>query len=129
MKDIKVLVVDDMLTMRKLVKKCLVDIGFALISEADDGESAWPLITQAIEQGQPFRLIVSDWNMPKVKGIDLLRKVRADERIKATPFVLLTAEAEQHQVVEAVNAGVSGYVTKPFTPAMLNEKLMKALGK
>ncbi len=129
MNDIRILVVDDMLTMRKLVKKCLLDFGFTQISEADDGETAWPLISEAADSGSPFRLIVSDWNMPKLKGIDLLRKVRAGDKTKAIPFVLLTAEAEQHQVAEAVSAGVSNYITKPFTPALLKEKVLHALGK
>jgi two-component system chemotaxis response regulator CheY len=119
----KIIVVDDMMTMRKLVRKCLNDLGLKNSVEADDGETAWPLITKAQAEGAPFQLIISDWNMPKMKGVDLLRKVRADAGLKATPFILLTAEAEATQVKEALLAGVSQYIVKPFTPAAFSEKL------
>jgi two-component system chemotaxis response regulator CheY len=119
----KILVVDDMMTMRKLVRKCLSDLGLKNAVEADDGETAWPLIQKAVTDGAPFQLIISDWNMPKMKGIDLLRKVRGDDGLKATPFILLTAEAEAVQVKEALTAGVSSYIVKPFTPQAFSEKL------
>lgn len=119
----KVLIVDDMLTMRKIVRKSMTEIGFKNITEADDGETAWPLIEQALAAGAPFQLIVSDWNMPKLKGIDLLRKVRATAAIAKVPFILLTAEAEKTQILEAVQAGVSNYITKPFTADTLRGKL------
>ncbi len=121
--DTKILVVDDMMTMRKIVKKTLMEMGYKNLTEADDGETAWPLIEAAAATGEAFQLILSDWNMPKLKGIDLLRKVRALEAVKTTPFLLLTAESEKSQVVEAIKAGVSNYVTKPFTPDTLREKL------
>lgn len=122
-KETKVLIIDDMMTMRKLVKKSLVEIGFTNITEADDGETAWPIIEQAQQGGQAFQLIISDWNMPKMKGIDLLRKVRATEAIKKTPFVLLTAESESTQIKEAIAAGVTNYIIKPFTPTIIADKL------
>lgn len=116
----RILVVDDMMTMRKLVSKCLKDIGFTNISEAADGSIAWQDI---MTTDNPYGLIVSDWNMPNCTGLDLLKRVRVSERHKTLPFVLVTAESEQHQIVEAVKAGVSSYVIKPFTSAALKEKL------
>jgi two-component system chemotaxis response regulator CheY len=120
----KVLVVDDMLTMRKLVSRCLKDLGFTDITEADDGETAWPLLEAGATGKTPaFQLIVSDWNMPKLTGLGLLKKVRAHEAMKNLPFLFVTAEAEKHQIIEAIQAGVSNYITKPFTPATMKEKL------
>jgi len=106
------------------VRKALLDIGFTDISEADDGAKAWPMAQDAAAKGIPYGLIISDWNMPILKGIDFLRNVRKDPTIAKTPFVLLTAESEMTQVKEAVLAGVSGYLVKPFTPAALKEKLL-----
>lgn len=131
-KDTKILVVDDMMTMRKLVRKTLQDLGFSNISEADDGERAWPEIEKALSIGAPFQLVISDWNMPKLSGIDLLKKIRGKDETKALPFILLTAEAEKAQVMTAIQAGVNAYITKPFAPATLSEKLgavWSALGK
>lgn len=116
----KILVVDDMLTMRKIVSKSCRDIGFKDITEAADGVIAWDLISNA---NPAFGLIISDWNMPNCTGLDLLKRVRSDSRFKTMPFVLLTAESEQHQVMEAVKAGVSNYVIKPFTADILKQKL------
>lgn len=119
----KTLVVDDMLTMRKIVRNCLKDLGLTHVTEASDGQQAWVEIEKADATDEPYEFIVSDWNMPNMNGLDLLKKVRADEKIKSIPFILLTAEAEKSQVLEAVNAGVSGYVVKPFTPAVFTEKI------
>lgn len=116
----KILVVDDMSTMRKIVSKILKDIGFTDISEAADGVLAWEAVNSS---ASPFGLIISDWNMPNCTGIDLLKRVRADQRFKKTPFVLVTAEAEQHQVAAAVTAGVDQYVVKPFSKDQLQTKL------
>lgn len=123
--DIKILVVDDMSTMRKIIKKMLSELGFTNITEADDGASAWPLIENAIKDGAPFEFIVSDWNMPKMSGLDLLKKVRATPGLEKLPFLMITAEAEQANVVEAVKAGVSNYILKPFKPVSLEEKIAK----
>ena len=116
----KILVIDDMMTMRKLVIKCCRDLGFSDFAEASDGVIAWDAISKA---SPPFGLIISDWNMPNCTGLELLKRLRADGKVGKTPFVLVTAEAEQHQVVEALKAGVDNYVVKPFTPAQLKEKL------
>lgn len=116
----RVLVVDDMMTMRKLVSKCCKEIGFTDITEAADGALGWEAITNA---SPPIGLVISDWNMPNCTGIDLLKRVRADSRFGKTPFILVTAEAEQHQVAEALQAGVDNYVVKPFTKDSLMEKI------
>lgn len=116
----KVLVVDDMSTMRKLVGKILKEIGFTDITEAADGIQAWEAINSATS---PFGLVISDWNMPNCTGIDLLKRLRADPRFKKTPFVLVTAESEGHQVAEALKAGVDQYVVKPFNKEGLVVKL------
>ena len=121
----RVLVVDDMLTMRKIVTKTCQKLGFQNIVDAANGALAWQIMNQA---NPPIELVISDWNMPESTGIDLLKRVRADSRYSKIPFVLVTAEAEQHQIVEAMQAGVSGYVIKPFSADTLKEKL-DAIGK
>jgi two-component system chemotaxis response regulator CheY len=116
----RILVVDDMMTMRKLVSKVCREIGFTDISEAADGAKAWEAIQAATP---PFGLVISDWNMPNVTGLDLLKKVRSDGRFSKIPFMMVTAEAETDQIVEAVKAGVNNYVVKPFTAETFTEKL------
>ncbi len=116
----RILVVDDMMTMRKLVSKVCRDLGFSDLTEAADGILAWEAITNA---SPSFGLVISDWNMPNCSGLDLLKRVRADSRFAKLPFVMVTAEAEQHQIIEAVKSGVSNYVIKPFTGDILKEKL------
>lgn len=125
----KFLVVDDFATMRKIIKKTLTELGFTDIAEADDGATAWPLIEQAHTQGQPFGFVISDWNMPKMQGIELLKNCRADNRFRSVPFMLVTAESEQKQILEAAKAGVSDYVVKPFNSETLRQKLEKVWGK
>lgn len=119
-KSIKILVVDDMLTMRKLVGKALKDLGFSNITEASDGAKAWETLNQPDAK---FDLILSDWNMPNSTGLDLLKRLRRDSRLKDTPFLLITAESEASQVAEAIQAGVDNYVTKPFNPQTIEQKL------
>lgn len=116
----RILVVDDMMTMRKLVAKACKEIGFTDITEAADGALAWTAVTEA---NPSFGLIISDWNMPNCTGLDLLKRVRADSRFGKTPLILVTAEAEQHQILEAAKAGVSQYLMKPFTSESLREKI------
>lgn len=122
----KILVVDDMSTMRKLIKKSLAELGYTDVVEAVDGEDAWTKIGDALKTNKPIQLVLSDWNMPKMKGIDLLHKVRGTSGTKSLPFVLLTAESEKDQVANATKAGVSGYLLKPFTKAQLAEKIKAA---
>jgi len=127
----KVLVVDDFKTMRRLVVGALATLGLTKVTEADDGATAWPIIQEAAKAGEPFQLIVSDWNMPQMQGIQLLKNVRAhaDAKVKGVPFVLVTAEAEQKNIVEALQVGVSNYIVKPFTPAAFGEKLAAVFKK
>ncbi len=116
----KVLVVDDFSTMRRIVKNTLRQIGFTNIEEAEDGQKAYDRLIV-----EKFDFVVSDWNMPNMTGIDLLRKVRATPQIKDIPFLMVTAEAKQENIVEAIKAGVSNYIVKPFTAATLDEKVKK----
>lgn len=116
----KVLVVDDFSTMRRIVKNTLRQIGFTNIEEAEDGQKAFDRLVV-----EKFDFVVSDWNMPNMTGIDLLRKVRATPQIKDIPFLMVTAEAKQENIVEAIKAGVSNYIVKPFTVATLDEKIKK----
>lgn len=122
-KETKILVVDDMVSMRMIVKKTLKELGFTNLTDADDGDTAWDLVQKAVAENAPFQLIVSDWNMPRMKGIEFLKKVRGLAATAKTPFVLLTAEAEASQITEAGTWGVSGYILKPFTAATLTERL------
>jgi len=119
-KNMKILVVDDFSTMRRIIKNLLRDLGFTNISEADDGSTALPML-----QSGDFDFLVTDWNMPIMTGIDLLKAVRADERLSTMPVLLVTAEAKKDQIVEAAQAGVNGYVVKPFTAETLKEKIEK----
>ncbi|MFT6283588.1 MAG: two-component system chemotaxis response regulator CheY [Arenicella sp.] len=116
----KILVVDDFSTMRRIIKNLLKDLGFANIQEADDGSTALPMLQQG-----DFDFVVTDWNMPGMQGIDLLRAIRADASLKHIPVLMVTAEAKKEQIVAAAQAGVNGYVIKPFTAATLKEKLAK----
>ena len=116
----KVLVVDDFSTMRRIVKNLLRDLGFTNISEADDGSTALPML-----QGGDFDFVVTDWNMPGMQGIDLLKAIRADSNLAHLPVLLITAEAKKEQIVMAAQAGVNGYIVKPFTAATLKTKLDK----
>ncbi len=125
----KVLVVDDMSTMRKLIKKSLSELGYTNVIEAVDGEDAFTKITDALKTNAPVGMVLSDWNMPKMKGIDLLIKVRGTNGTKALPFILLTAESEKDQVAVAVKAGVSEYLLKPFTKDQLSEKIKGATSR
>lgn len=114
----KILIVDDFSTMRRIIKNLLRDLGFTNTQEADDGITALPML-----QNGDFDFLISDWNMPQMKGIDLLKNVRSDDKLKHLPVLLVTAEAKREQIIEAANAGVNGYVVKPFTAEILKEKI------
>jgi len=120
----KVLVVDDFATMRRIVKNVLKQIGFTKIVEADDGSTAL-----AVLKNDKVDLIISDWNMPKVTGLELLKAVRGDDSMKNIPFLMVTAEGQKDNIVQAVQAGVSNYVVKPFTPETIQEKLEQMFKK
>lgn len=118
----KFLVVDDFSTMRRIIKNLLHDLGYANVSEADDGQTALPML-----HGGNFDFLITDWNMPGMPGLDLLKAVRADAKLKQMPVLMLTAESKREQIVEAAQAGVNGYVIKPFTAVTLKEKIDKIL--
>ncbi len=120
----KILVVDDFATMRRIVKNILRQIGFDNVEEAEDGEQAYA----KLKSGN-FKFVVSDWNMPNLDGLGLLKKIRGDANLKDLPVLMVTAEAEKEKVVEAIKAGVSSYVVKPFTAEVLKEKMDKVLSK
>jgi two-component system, chemotaxis family, chemotaxis protein CheY len=119
-KNMKILVVDDFATMRRIVKNILMQLGYKNIIEADDGTTALEIL-----QGEPMGLIISDWNMPKMTGLELLKSVRGDDAMANTPFIMVTAEAQQDNIIMAVKAKVSQYIVKPFTAETLGEKIDK----
>ena len=123
-KNLRFLVVDDFSTMRRIVKNLLNDLGYANVQEADDGQSALPMLKSG-----GFDFLVTDWNMPGMPGLDLLKAVRADPALAKMPVLMLTAEAKREQIIEAAQAGVNGYVIKPFTAITLKEKIDKILGQ
>ena len=125
----KILVVDDMAVMRKIIRKTLSGIGYENIEEADDGLPAWEVLEKMHESSTPIEFIVSDWNMPGMTGLDLLKKVRADDRFKALPFLMVTAEGEKGNVVLAVKAGGSNFIVKPFDAPTFKAKLEAILNK
>lgn len=126
---LKILVVDDMKTIRKVVTKILTQLGHTEVEDADDGIPAWDMIQSAHAQGKPFDFIISDWNMPGMLGIDLLKKVRANPNVAKTKFLMLTAETEKTNVLIAVKAGVSDFAMKPFTKETIEDKINRLFPK
>lgn len=121
---IKILVVDDFSTMRRILKNILKQLGYENIEEAEDGAQAY----NKLKSGS-FGFVVSDWNMPNMDGLELLKKVRSDPELKGLPFLMVTAEAEKEKVIEAIKAGVSNYIVKPFTAEVLKEKMDRIFEK
>jgi two-component system chemotaxis response regulator CheY len=119
--NMKFLVVDDFATMRRIVRNLLKELGFTNIEEAEDGAVAM----QRLRGSAKFDFVVTDWNMPNMTGIELLRQIRADESLRHLPVLMVTAEARKENIIEAAQAGANGYVVKPFTAATLDEKLKK----
>ncbi|NBA95789.1 chemotaxis protein CheY [Pseudomonas sp. R5(2019)] len=119
-KNMKILIVDDFSTMRRIIKNLLRDLGFTNTHEADDGNTALPMLNSG-----SFDFLVTDWNMPGMSGLDLLKAVRADARLSHLPVLMVTAEAKREQIIQAAQAGVNGYVVKPFTAQALKEKIEK----
>ena len=119
-KNIRILIVDDFSTMRRIVKNLLSDLGFTNTAEAEDGSGALALL-----RNEHFDFVVTDWNMPVMTGIELLKAIRADDKLKALPVLMVTAEAKREQIIEAAQSGVNGYIIKPFTAQTLEEKLGK----
>jgi two-component system chemotaxis response regulator CheY len=118
--DMNILVVDDFSTMRRIIKNLLHDLGYQNVSEADDGNTALPMLRTG-----KFDFLITDWNMPGMPGLELLKIVRADSALSKLPVLMLTAEAKREQIIEAAQAGVNGYVIKPFTAVTLKEKIDK----
>lgn len=121
--NMRVLVVDDFSTMRRIVKNILRQLGFNNVVEADDGSTAWEVLNK-----DKIDFIISDWNMPQMTGIELLRKVRASEQFGNLPFLMVTAEAQQENIIEAAQARVSNYIVKPFTAETMKQKIDKIFG-
>lgn len=119
-KDMKILIVDDFSTMRRIIKNLLRDLGFTNTHEADDGATGLPMLKNG-----DFDFLITDWNMPGMTGIDLLKAIRAEDKTKTLPVLMVTAEAKREQIVLAAEAGVNGYVVKPFTAQTLQEKIEK----
>ncbi|HEB93536.1 MAG TPA: chemotaxis protein CheY [Gammaproteobacteria bacterium] len=119
-KNMKILIVDDFSTMRRIIKNLLRDLGFSNTQEADDGLTALPIL-----KAGGFDFLVTDWNMPGMQGIDLLKAVRADAELAGLPVLMVTAEQKREQIIEAAQAGVNGYIVKPFTAQTLKEKIDK----
>ncbi|MDU4095705.1 MAG: chemotaxis response regulator CheY [Pantoea sp.] len=123
-KNLRFLVVDDFATMRRIVRNLLKDLGYQNVEEAEDGNDAMSKL-----QLSPFDFVISDWNMPNMDGLELLNVIRKDERFKEMPVLMVTAEAKKENIIAAAQAGASGYVVKPFTAAILEEKLTKIFEK
>ena len=125
-KNMKILVVDDFSTMRRIVRNLLVELGFTnqLIQEADDGNNAMTML-----KSQPFDMVVTDWNMPNMTGIDLLRAIRAEPSLKGLPVLMVTAENNRDQIIAAAQAGVNGYIVKPFNAQTLQSKIEAVFGE
>ncbi len=119
-KNMRILVVDDFSTMRRIIKNVLHELGYANTAEADDGKTALPML-----QGGSYDFVITDWNMPGMQGIDLLKAIRSDAKLAKTPVLMVTAEAKKDQIVMAAQAGVNGYIVKPFTAETLREKISK----
>ncbi|GEK48847.1 chemotaxis response regulator CheY [Halomonas pacifica] len=123
-KNMSILVVDDFPTMRRIVRSLLKELGFTNVDEAEDGQDALNKL-----RGGGFEFVVSDWNMPNMDGLEMLKQIRADEALKALPVLMVTAEAKKENIIAAAQAGANGYVVKPFTSATLEEKLNKIFEK
>ena len=119
-KNMKILVVDDFSTMRRIIKNLLRDLGFHNTFEADDGSTALPMLREG-----DYDFLITDWNMPKINGIDLLQQMRKDPNLTDIPVLMVTAEAKRDQIIEAAQAGINGYIVKPFTANVLKEKMDK----
>jgi two-component system chemotaxis response regulator CheY len=124
-RDMKILVVDDFPTQRKLIKRTLLALGFENVVEATDGVDA----LEKLQSDQEVEFIICDWHMPKMMGIDLLRTLRADDKYRRMPFLMVTAETKKENIIEAARAGVSNYIAKPFTVEALQEKMQDILNR
>ena len=127
--DTKFLIVDDIPNMRRIIKKILLDLGYSTIYEADDGTSAMDVLIQEASTPEPIGVILCDWMMPLMKGIDLLKSCKDSPQFKSIPFIMLTGKSEYNQIIEAALLDVSEYLVKPFSPDALKQKLVRAYNK
>ncbi len=118
--DINILIVDDMAAMRKILKTLLAQLGYKNVDEAEDGKQALEKLRQNPDK---YGLVITDWNMPNMTGIELVQAIRSDEKLKHLPVLMVTAEAKKENVLMAIKAGVNNYIVKPFTAETLKEKL------
>ena len=123
-KNMKILVVDDFPTMRRIVRNLLKELGFSNVDEAEDGAAGLARL-----RGGGFEFVISDWNMPNLDGLEMLKQIRGDAALAHLPVLMVTAESKKENIIAAAQAGASGYVVKPFTAATLDEKLQKILEK
>ena len=123
-KNMRILIVDDFSTMRRIIKNILKQLEFTNVVDADDGTTAWEVLNK-----DKIEFVISDWNMPKMTGLELLKKVRSSEEFADLPFLMVTAEGQQENIIEAVQAGVSNYIVKPFTPETIEQKIEKIFNK
>jgi two-component system chemotaxis response regulator CheY len=121
----KILVVDDSSTMRRIIQNTLARLGYKDIVQAADGVEAW----QALQDNPDIGVVITDWNMPNMNGLELVKKIRAEEKYKNIPIIMVTTEGGKKEVITALKAGVNNYIVKPFTPQVLKEKLEAVLGK
>ncbi len=120
----KILVVDDSSTMRRIIKNTLARLGYKDVLEAEDGAKGW----EQLEANPDVEMLITDWNMPEMNGLELVKKVRADERFEDLPIIMVTTEGGKAEVITALKAGVNNYIVKPFTPQVLKEKLQAVMG-
>jgi len=121
----KILIVDDSSTMRRIIKNTLARLGYKDIIEGADGVEAW----DALQNNPDTEVVITDWNMPNMNGLELVKKIRAQEKYKDMPIIMVTTEGGKKEVITALKAGVNNYIVKPFTPQVLKEKLQAVLGK
>ncbi|WP_159661666.1 chemotaxis response regulator CheY [Alcanivorax xiamenensis] len=123
-KNMSILVVDDFPTMRRIIRSLLKELGFGNVDEAEDGQEALTKL-----RGGGFQFVVSDWNMPNLDGLEMLKRIRADGNLSHLPVLMVTAEAKKENIIAAAQAGANGYIVKPFTAVTLEEKLNKIFEK
>lgn len=128
-KNMPILIVDDYKTMLRIVRNLLSQLGFNNVDEATDGTMAFAKLEQKQHEQKPFKMVISDWNMEPMSGLELLKKIRADERFKTMPFIMVTAETKAENVIIAKQAGVNNYIIKPFNAATLKQKLSAVVGE
>ncbi len=126
-KSLKILIIDDFELVRVMLKSALKDLGYSDFAEAENGLEGWAKLEDASKTGAPFHIVLCDWNMPEMNGLEFLEKCRAVKKYKDLPIIIVTAEAEQEQIVIALKKGASDYIIKPFSPEMLEKKLKKAV--